>query len=1444
MSSFDSDETLMDESEAGSFKTNQESGRDVCLLSNKDHDKLNTIKERKLHSLTENTDHQKKILELTPSKQTVWCVGEHCMAPFSGDGKFYEGTIEKICRDSNPYRAQVRYIGYESDDCETVPLSVLCLSPQTKIITERKAENNPIKESNVLKKYSDKKEKYMKQKYESSEEESVKNTEDVRRKISKKRKLCFDGASNRKSAPPTASNTLAIEPSLENDNGSKNNKESPSKSFELGFTEHDLEKPHFEIEPVSEKVPFVLSSKDEAKVVKIPSTINQYLRDYQREGALFMYKHMLKGEGCVLGDDMGLGKTVQVIALISAAFGKTGTKEDVIPSFMKKKKEQARERDGPFLIVSPSSVLYNWEDELNTWGYFSISRFHRASKTETIEKAKRRKLDVVLTTYETFRSHVEEMNAIDWICIVMDEAHRIKEPKSLVTKAAKKMKCRCRIGLTGTPMQNKMEELWCLLDWVNPGCLGSLEEFTEHFALPIKHGQTFEATKRQLATARKKQQEFALLKEKWILRRTKDILQDQLPRKDERAVFAPLTQIQTALYEAIVDLPSIQTAVLSKVSDSKKAEKEEVEKHRAEIFHVITLLRKVANHAALLLPYHKASKKQQEMALSVCKKIFGKFPELEDIYRDGSFAKMSDCKFSGKLRIVDRLLNSMQPGKDKVLLFSTSVQLLNILEAYVLSKGYIYRRLDGDTRPDNRMHVIREFNNQSDVFICLVSTKAGGVGLNFTGANVVIIFDPSWNPSYDNQAEDRAYRIGQHRNVRVYRLISEGCIEENIYLRQVYKQQLSNIAIETSNERRLFKGVAGSRTNYGELFGLKNLFVLRKTGSNLTNDVLRRTEKIECGVRSSEYELKRSLSNKEYKRDVTLNSDLDEYEDSQCIEEIESDLEADVNETYSTQQRDHSGQRACDRENDVVSESSTDNELYPPLRWKQGRKEGVESSSLSRGAKKKNYMRKNAKVRKKKKKRGSFIESTSDDTSCEEDKTPQRTLKEDAKESIDDILDECGVTYTSTKKKVLSKSVAEDMMSKEAIKDVFWNGIYSQQPAHFIDHSSSEESDDVLCTARSKKPDAEKASCSSRTEQDDRNPPYSTSSKQRIFERVGKDMFLIGETPPLLRKQQFEKISKYFGFETPLEFAKELVKCSEGELKLKLLDFYKSEEPSIVRISSLRNVYFVAKEKSHCANPGQSQNALRGRSQRKQEAGVKTRLRNHGKQSFLSRGKRRQKKIEFEPDLVFERDRRDEGVVSDDENVAANCHIEVDEHGSFNSSSESDNVISHFDKRMTLKLQAEMGLNRFKSRISFDDVGCKRSTENNEENVQLSLELTNSEGSNGILDDLMFSPINRASRPSQPDSEHPVDITMLCSCKGLGEACKRIITDANESPLPLSVLDELMHGVVHSSETEINEGALKEHTGDELVVSDKGRIICANTCQSQDSPSVLDELMG
>ena len=393
---------------------------------------------------------------------------------------------------------------------------------------------------------------------------------------------------------------------------------------------------------------------------------------------------------------------------------------------------------------------------------------------------------------------------------------------------------------------------------------------------------------------------------------------------------------------------------------------------------------------------------------------------------------------------------------------------------------------------------------------------------------------------------------------------------------------------------------------------------------------------------------------------------------------------------------------------------------------------------------------------------------------------------------------------------------------------------------------SSEESDDVLCTARSKKPDEEKDSCNNRNEQDDRNPPYSTSSKQRIFERVGKDMFLIGETPPLMRKQQFEKISKYFGFGTPLEFAKELVECSEEELKLKLLEFYKSEEPSIVRISSLRNVYFVAKEKSPCANnPVPSQNALQGRSQGKQEAGIKTRKNNSGKQSLLSRGKRRQNKIEFEPDLVFERDRMEDDVVSDYENFSANSHFEEEERGSFNRSSESDNVISHFDERVPRKLQAEISLNSFKSRIPLDDaVSCKGTTENDEENIQLSQDLTSSEGSNGILDDLMFSPIKRASKPSQPASKLPVDLAILGNYIGLGEADKRIITDANESPLPSSVLDELMHGVVHSSETKIKKGALKEHTGDELVVSDQGRVVCANFCESQDSPSVLDELMG
>ncbi|XP_021235135.1 DNA excision repair protein ERCC-6-like 2 isoform X3 [Numida meleagris] len=206
------------------------------------------------------------------------------------------------------------------------------------------------------------------------------------------------------------------------------------------------------------------------------------------------------------------------------------------------------------------------------------------------------------------------------------------------------------------------------------------------------------------------------------------------------------------------------------------------------------------------------------------------------------------CQQDALDQVLQQLLNHFRKNKDKVLLFSFSTRLLDVLEQYCMASGLDFRRLDGNTKSEDRIRIVREFNRIQGINICLVSTMAGGLGLNFVGANVVILFDPTWNPANDLQAIDRAYRIGQCRDVKVFRLISLGTVEEMMYLRQVYKQQLHCAVVGSENAKRYFKAVQGSKEHQGELFGIHNLFKLRTHGSCLTKDILEREGQVEAGV--------------------------------------------------------------------------------------------------------------------------------------------------------------------------------------------------------------------------------------------------------------------------------------------------------------------------------------------------------------------------------------------------------------------------------------------------------------------------------------------------------------------------------------------------------------------------------------------------------------------
>ncbi|GCB61691.1 hypothetical protein scyTo_0007089 [Scyliorhinus torazame] len=636
----------------------------------------------------------------------------------------------------------------------------------------------------------------------------------------------------------------------------------------LIFDDDDLEKPFFHDKKApGPKVSFKLSDGS----MYVPCTINRYLRDYQRDGVQFISGHYFRGGGCILGDDMGLGKTVQVISFLAAVLHKTGTREDIennMPKFVLKtmKKESKAINDKIFLIIAPLSLLYNWKDELDTWGYFRVCILHGNQKDRTLSCIRRRKCEIALTTYETVRLCLDDINCIEWSAVFVDEAHKIKNPKAQITQSLKALKCRVRIGLTGTILQNNMDELWCVMDWAVPGCLGNRARFKEEFCNPIEFGQRHTATKRELAVGRKSMRRLAKCMSFWFLRRTKALISDQLPKKDDRVIYCSLTEFQKTVYKAVLETEDIKLVLHGwnpcdcnsgrKRKNCCYQQNQDGSTVRQIYFSYLAILRKVSNHVALLQPDENTSKVQASTVGRVCEQVFCKFPDFVQQSKEASFTTISDPKYSGKMKVLQRLLDHCRRNQDKILLFSLSTKLLDVLERYCMAAGLDYRRLDGKTKTEERVKIVKEFNSTRDINICLVSTMAGGLGLNFVGANIVVIFDPTWNPANDLQAIDRVYRIGQCRDVKVFRLISLGTIEEIMYLRQLYKQQLHCAVVGSENAKRYFNAVQGSKEHYGELFGVQNLFGLRTGGSCLTRDIIQRTGQVEAGVTTAATQLR------------------------------------------------------------------------------------------------------------------------------------------------------------------------------------------------------------------------------------------------------------------------------------------------------------------------------------------------------------------------------------------------------------------------------------------------------------------------------------------------------------------------------------------------------------------------------------------------------------
>lgn len=433
-----------------------------------------------------------------------------------------------------------------------------------------------------------------------------------------------------------------------------------------------------------------------APIGEPPPGLRGELRPYQHRGLAWLDTMCQLGLGGCLADDMGLGKTIQVIAL------------------------QLRRARGPALVVCPASLIGNWEREIARFGPdLPVRRFHGGDRHLTGVGKK----EVVLTTYGVVRRDRQALAQVDWDLVIADEAQHVKNPQSKGARELRGIRAHARLALTGTPIENRLSELWAILDWTTPGLLGRLADFTEQVASPVERFGDQAARERLTTIVRP-----------FILRRRKadpDIA-PELPPKTETDQLLPLSPEQATLYEAVVRETLDQLRRMDGIQ------------RRGTVLKLITALKQICNHPAHYL------------------RQTGPLPGR-----------------SGKLVALDELLPIIESEGESTLVFTQYVAMARLLERHLQDRGTATLLLHGGIPPRQRDQMVDAFQ-AGDVPVFLLSLKAGGVGLNLTRASHVIHYDRWWNPAVEDQATDRAYRIGQTQPVQVHRLICQGTLEERI----------------------------------------------------------------------------------------------------------------------------------------------------------------------------------------------------------------------------------------------------------------------------------------------------------------------------------------------------------------------------------------------------------------------------------------------------------------------------------------------------------------------------------------------------------------------------------------------------------------------------------------------------------------------------------------
>ncbi|XP_074667955.1 chromodomain-helicase-DNA-binding protein 1 isoform X1 [Strix aluco] len=493
------------------------------------------------------------------------------------------------------------------------------------------------------------------------------------------------------------------------------------------------------------------------------------LRDYQLNGLNWLAHSWCKGNSCILADEMGLGKTIQTISFLNYLF-------------------HEHQLYGPFLLVVPLSTLTSWQREIQTWApqmnavvYLgditsrNMIRTHEWMHLQT----KRLKFNILLTTYEILLKDKSFLGGLNWAFIGVDEAHRLKNDDSLLYKTLIDFKSNHRLLITGTPLQNSLKELWSLLHFIMPEKFSSWEDFEEEHGKGREYG--YASLHKEL--------------EPFLLRRVKKDVEKSLPAKVEQILRMEMSALQKQYYKWIL---TRNYKALSKGSKGSTS----------GFLNIMMELKKCCNHCYLIKPPDD-------------NEFYNKQEALQHLIRS-----------SGKLILLDKLLIRLRERGNRVLIFSQMVRMLDILAEYLKYRQFPFQRLDGSIKGELRKQALDHFNAEgSEDFCFLLSTRAGGLGINLASADTVVIFDSDWNPQNDLQAQARAHRIGQKKQVNIYRLVTKGSVEEDILERAKKKMVLDHLVIQRMDTTGKTVLHTGSTPSSSTPFNKEELSAILKFGA-------------------------------------------------------------------------------------------------------------------------------------------------------------------------------------------------------------------------------------------------------------------------------------------------------------------------------------------------------------------------------------------------------------------------------------------------------------------------------------------------------------------------------------------------------------------------------------------------------------------------------------